>query len=189
MRGGQPHATAAPGQSVDGVLRQHLDGPLEKHGVAFHLRQTGLLVVLHHDRVGERRYPRLEVAGDAGDERAGVDVVELRLAPDALEPVGDAIEPIEIGAHVQRGRGRRLVLRPLLHQLDPSGEAGERSPQLMRRLARHAGPQTLARRVAAGPDDVDPRQQQDGGHARLQRRDDPQPAHDGRIAVVDFSNE
>ena len=45
-------------------------------------------------------------------------------------------------------------------QLDPSAEARERRPELVRRLARHAGPQALARGVAARANDVDAGEQQ-----------------------------
>jgi len=55
--------------------------------------------------------------------------------------------PLEIAAHVRDGRMRHVVVRPLFHQLHPTTQTRERCPQLMRRLARHARPESLACRV------------------------------------------
>ena len=77
--------------------------------------------------------------------------------------------------------------RAFLQQLDPSSETRERRPELMRRLARHARPQSFARGVAARANDVEAGEEQDGRGQRLQHRNDAQPCARRRVAVVDLA--
>ena len=156
--GRQTDVSAAPGQRVDGILGQHLDRPLEEHGVAVDARQVGLDGRIDHHSVRERGHACPEVPRDPLDDRPDVHWLELRLATNPLEAMRHAIESLEIAPHVRHGGVRAVVRSPLFHQLDPPTQARERRAELVRRLARHAGPQTLARRVVARVrDDVDSR--------------------------------
>ena len=119
-------------------------------------------------RVRERRHARAEVVGDALDELADVDLLASRRPPDALEAMGHTLEPLEVAAPCASTRACASARSPSrsLEQLDPAAEAGERRAELVRRLARHAGPDLLALGAAARAQRVDAREQQQ----REQRR-------------------
>ncbi len=100
--------------------------------------------------------------------------------------MGHAVEAVDIGAHVAgHGLGLRVALTALLQQLDPPPDARERGAELVGRLARHTGPEVFPRRVAARADDEESGEQQQQRGDRLQRRNDAQPVHERRVAVVD----
>ena len=71
-------------------------------GVAAHVDGASGRRDVDRDGVGERRDARAEIGRDAVDELGDVHRVAPRLASDALEAVRDAIEALEIGAHVAR---------------------------------------------------------------------------------------
>ena len=141
----------------------------------------------HLDAYGirERWDARPEVVGHPLHERGNVYLITPWRAPNALEPVRDSIEADEVGAHVGDGGVRPFVGCAIFQQLDPAAEARERCSELVRRLARHARPDALPLGIAAGAHDVDAGEQQDERGGGLQGRNDAEPFHQRRVAIVD----
>ena len=151
-----------PASASIAFFDEHLERPLEQHRVAAHVDGSSVRIDVDVDRVGERRHARAEVAGDRGRRARATSTGRGAARADALEPMGDAVEPLEIGAHVRHAPCTRAVVRrAILEELDPAGEAGERRAQLVRGLARHARPHPLALGVAARAHDVDAGEQED----------------------------
>src|ERR1051325_370818 len=120
-RCGEVNMSTPTRERVDGILCEYLDGPFQQHWVS--VDALGIAFVLHvdRDRVRQCRYSSAKIRRHAIDEIGDIHGLDLRFAPDALEGVGDAIEPLEIGPHVPCGCARRGILGALLEELDPAG--------------------------------------------------------------------
>src|SRR5207249_4329061 len=75
----------------------------------------------------------------------------------------------------------------LLEQLDPTTEARERRAELVRRLARHAGPDALARDVAAHTNDIKADDQQNRRGGDLQYGNNAQAFDERRVTEVNLA--
>src|SRR5690349_1923945 len=115
-------APTAPGEGVDRVLHQHFERPLEQHGVT--LNHDRLISTRRGDFHGvrERRYARAEVAADCVDELAHIHGISPRRPANALEAMRDALESVEITAHVQHCLSRERIFFALAQQLEPTAE-------------------------------------------------------------------
>src|SRR5690349_6099507 len=100
-------ASAAARERIDGILRQHLDGPLEQDRIAIYRRGTTIVLDIDRDGIGEGWHASTEIGSDSIDKSRDVDRLALGLATNALESVRDPVEPFEIGTHVNGGRVRR----------------------------------------------------------------------------------
>src|SRR5258708_8493945 len=136
----------------------------------------------------QARHAYSEVVRNAFDERADVDGVSPGLAADTLEAMRHSIEAEEIGAHAGYG-GLGVVRVALLEQLHPTDQARQRCSELVRRLARHARPDTFPLRVAARTYDVHGGEQQHESTCGLERGNYSQPANNWRIAEVDLTHQ
>jgi hypothetical protein len=135
--------------------------------------------------MGERRHPLPEVPRDALGQLRGVHLHAARTAADALEAVGHALEPLQVGAHVARGELGDLVAGAVLEQGNPSAETRQGGAELVRGLTGHAGPDALALGAEVGQQGVAAGDQQQHEGEPLEKGDDTQPLYRGRIPVVD----
>ena len=79
---------------------------------------------------------------------------------------------------------RRLLLARRPQQLEPPLERADRGAELMRRLARHAGPDSLPLRMRAHAERVGSGEEEEHERTDLERRDDLQAPHQRRVAEV-----
>src|SRR5688500_10483366 len=134
----------------------------------------------------QRRHPGAEIVGHALENLGGVDVLLLRRATNALEAMRDTLEPFDVAGHVTHRALPEIVPLAVAQQLDPSGKAGDRRPELMRRLSSHAGPDPLA--VSAGTclKGVPTGEEQKDEKRHLSHGNDLQSAHQSRVTEVDY---
>src|SRR5690349_2451222 len=174
MKSGSRHAnaTATTGKRVDRILGEHLDRPLEQHGITIDRSGRPVVGDIDCDRVRERRDARTKISSNPIDEQCHVNRLTFRVAANAFKPMRNAIESFEICAHVSGRRLRRWILGALLEQLDPPGETREWRTQLMRRFASHPRPNSLARDVPSHTNHIEADDQQDRRRRNLQDRND-----------------
>src|SRR5687767_14787123 len=115
--GAKADGAASASERIDRVLHEHLERPLEEHGVSPHVDRIWWRAHLDRDGVSELRHAGAEVGRDPLDQLTRVDRIAARLTTDALEAVGDAIEPLEVGAHVADRLSRPFVRGAILEEL------------------------------------------------------------------------
>src|SRR5438034_957260 len=85
----------APRQRVDGVLRQRLQGPLEKHGVALN-HQITVVRRAHGHTLRESGNAGAEVSRDAIHQPSEIDRLLAWRTTDTLESVGNAFQSLQV---------------------------------------------------------------------------------------------
>ena len=175
---------ATPRERVDRVLDHRLERPFDEHGVA-QRRGTG---PRGRERQGdgarERGQAGPEVAHDPLGHGAEPDRLATRRTPDPLEPLGHPLEPLRVGLKMARDLGGGGI-RIIAQVGNPSREAHQRRAELVRRLARHRGPEPIAGRGDLRA--VRPHREHDETeeHRALERGEADEPLRHRQGAVVD----
>lgn len=124
--GRKANAATASSERIYRVLREYLYCPFEENGIALDPCRCAVVFDIDGDGVRECGNSRAKVHRDPIDERANVDRLAFWLPADALETMRHAVEALEVGPHVSRGRARGGIVGALLQKLDPASQTGER---------------------------------------------------------------
>ena len=89
-------------------------------------------------------YPRAKILDDAVDHFTHIHRIAFRRPADALEPVRNPLEALDVRAHVvERGFEQRIA-GAIAQHFHPAIQARERRADLVRGLPRHPGPDAVA---------------------------------------------
>src|SRR4051812_29836219 len=143
---------------------------------------------IDRDPLGESGNAGAKIGRHLLNEHTDVDLLKARWSPDSLEPVCHSFQSLQIAVHVrERALGHWITAR-FSQQFDPAAHARDWRSELVRRLARHPGPDLFTISPAARFDTVHTCEKEHPDEQRLQQRNDSQSAHEWRIAKMNCSN-